>query len=341
MDANEEEVLISLREMGDSDEEVHENGAVENGHAIIRHASYQPNVKVSMQWLDLRVFYVRVSKCVLDDDSISTPESLTLNHVPLNRDTLLEVNCVRASIYSDGVSTLLKRDRLDKQSEEVTFVSTDSIRTTGGVKFEVFHENLLVLSGRLEPCHSNGNGNGGSIGIGEQQKHQGQSWSMSCESDLVAGTGFFKGNQNLYAGWLDSNSPAIEVYVAGSFLGSPIVLTQSLQLSHRRKHMRKGMLESIPEYEATPSRKQDSSTLSMPLRNYPDYKQEEEGVHSNAYWCMEYLEGHEDGELSWFNAGVRVGVGIGLGVCLGVGIGVGLLVRTYQGTTRNFTRRLL
>lgn len=47
----------------------------------------------------------------------------------------------------------------------------------------------------------------------------------------------------------------------------------------------------------------------------------------------------EDGQLSWFNAGVRVGVGIGLGMCLGVGIGVGLLMRSYQTTTRNFRRR--
>lgn len=39
-----------------------------------------------------------------------------------------------------------------------------------------------------------------------------------------------------------------------------------------------------------------------------------------------YMEG-EDGELSWFNAGVRVGVGIGLSICLGIGIGVGLLVK--------------
>lgn len=54
---------------------------------------------------------------------------------------------------------------------------------------------------------------------------------------------------------------------------------------------------------------------------------------------MEYLEG-EDRELSWFNAGVRVGVGIGLSICVGVGIGVGLLVKSYQGTTRNLSRRL-
>lgn len=51
------------------------------------------------------------------------------------------------------------------------------------------------------------------------------------------------------------------------------------------------------------------------------------------------MYGGEDGELSWFNAGVRVGVGIGLGMCVGIGIGVGLLMRTYQATTRNFRRR--
>lgn len=72
---------------------------------------------------------------------------------------------------------------------------------------------------------------------------------------------------------------------------------------------------------------------------YRKYESENEEDY-NMYWRqMEYMDG-EDGELSWFNAGVRVGVGIGLGICVGVGIGVGLLVRTYQTTTRNF-RRLL
>jgi hypothetical protein len=58
---------------------------------------------------------------------------------------------------------------------------------------------------------------------------------------------------------------------------------------------------------------------------------------------MQYPESwyseEDDGQLSWFNAGVRVGVGIGLGVCVGVGIGVGLLMRSYQATTRNLKRR--
>lgn len=81
-----------------------------------------------------------------------------------------------------------------------------------------------------------------------------------------------------------------------------------------------------------------SSTLQM--SEFPNHKPENEDDYNNVYSGTAYFEG-EDGELSWFNAGVRVGVGIGLSVCLGIGIGVGLLIRTYQGTTRNFRRRLL
>lgn len=49
------------------------------------------------------------------------------------------------------------------------------------------------------------------------------------------------------------------------------------------------------------------------------------------------IEG-EDGQMTWFNAGVRVGVGIGLGMCLGAGIGIGLMIRTYQATTRTLRK---
>uniref|UniRef100_A0A5B7AHF1 Erythronate-4-phosphate dehydrogenase family protein n=1 Tax=Davidia involucrata TaxID=16924 RepID=A0A5B7AHF1_DAVIN len=295
--------------MENSQETVNGNGLAENGHSTMRHSPYQHCIKVSLPWLDLRVFYVRVTKCEIDD---STPEYLTLNHIPLNRDT----------------STLLRRDRLDKKSEEVTFVSTDSIRMTGSVKFEVFDKDILVLSGVLELCNSNGF-------TGESKNH-GQRRSMSCESDILAGTGFLKGRQ--YVG-LESTSPTIEVYVAGSFSSIPIILTKTLQLSFRKKQMRKGMLDSIPEYEATESQKDVPSGLALQVSEYPNYKSENED-YNHLYSGMEYLEG-EDGELSWFNAGVRVGVGIGLSICLGIGIGVGLLVRTYQGTTRNFIRRLL
>jgi len=37
----------------------------------------------------------------------------------------------------------------------------------------------------------------------------------------------------------------------------------------------------------------------------------------------------EPGDLTWFNAGLRIGVGVGLGVCLGAGLGAGILMRSY------------
>jgi hypothetical protein len=61
--------------------------------------------------------------------------------------------------------------------------------------------------------------------------------------------------------------------------------------------------------------------------------------HAGLTYYPEGLYQDDDGQLSWFNAGVRVGVGIGLGMCVGIGIGVGLLMRSYQATTQTFRRR--
>lgn len=304
------------------------DGRADHGLQIIRHPAYQPCNKLSPPWFDLRVFYVRISGFEVND---STPEFLTLNHIPLSPDTLLEVNGTRCSIYSDGVSSLLRRDRVDKKSEEATFVSTDSIRVTGSVKFEVFDKDELVLSGVLEMSNSNGyNG---------EMKTSVKRWNMNCESEMTAGTGFLKGKHNTGP---ELPPPTIEVYVAGCFSGTPIILSKTLQLSFRKKHNRKGMLDAIPEYETTESQKDVHSGLDFQVREYRSYKPDhEDDYEENMYWRRtEYIEG-EDGELSWFNAGVRVGVGIGLGICLGLGIGVGLFVRTYQATTRNFKRRLI
>ncbi|PSS31344.1 hypothetical protein CEY00_Acc04640 [Actinidia chinensis var. chinensis] len=289
---------------------------------IIRHPLYYQS---SLPWFDLRVFYVRISNFSVDD---STPECLTLSHIPLSPDTLLELNGARCKISSEGVSSVLRRDRVDKKSEEATFISTDSIRLAGNVKFEVFDKEELVLNGVLE-MSSNSNGF-----TGESKNLR--RWSMKCEPVMSANSGFLKGRQIVDS---EAVSPTVEVYVAGCFLGTPIILTKTLQLGFRKRQSRKGMLDSIPEHETPPeSQKNDESGLDLQVAEYRNYKPEDEEDYNNMYWRTEYMEG-DDGELSWFNAGVRVGVGIGLGVCLGVGIGVGLLVRTYQATTRNFRRR--
>ncbi|KAL5780479.1 hypothetical protein ACOSQ2_011216 [Xanthoceras sorbifolium] len=304
------------------------NGAAtDSGLQIIKYSPYQPfGTKLSSSWFDLRVFYVRVSNFQVDD---ATPEFLTLNHLPLSLDTLLEVNGARSGIYSDGVSSLLRRDRVDKKSEEATFVSTDSIRFTGSVKFEVFDKEDLILSGVLEMSNSNG--------FAGESKNNVKRWNMNCQSDITAGTSFLKGK---HITGPELQLPTIEVCIAGCFSGTPIILTKALQLSFRKKHNRKGMLDAIPEYETTESEKNVSPELDFQMADYRNYKLGSDEDYSNMYWRTEYIDG-EDGELSWFNAGVRVGVGIGLGICLGIGIGVGLLVRTYKSTTQNFKRRFV
>ncbi|KAL7206693.1 hypothetical protein ACSBR2_019416 [Camellia fascicularis] len=309
---------------------------------MIHSSSHQ----VSLSWLDLKVFYVGITKCEVDD---STPRYLTLNHIPLHPNTLLEVNGARTSTYPRGVSSLLKRDRLDKKSKEVTFVCTNSIRVTQSVKFEVFDKDIRILSGVLELCTSDGC-------IGGLENH-GRRWSMNCESKMDAGTRpncrttlkllcyclfvslvcpSIPNKPNTSQEW---DSPRIEVYVANYFDGTSIILTKTMQLSLRKKQMRTGILDSIPEYDPAKSQEDVPSRLNLQLSDYPNYNPENNDF-DNLYTGTEYLEG-EDGERSWFNAGVRVGVGIGLSICVGIGIGVGLLAQTYQGTARNFRRRLL
>lgn len=305
------------------------NGQVGNKSlAIVKYSPYKHCTKTSSPWFDLRVFYVRVSGIQVDE---STPEFLSLNHIPLSPDTLLEVNGVRSSIYSDGESSVLRRDRVDKKSEEATFVNTDSIRFTGSMKFDVYDKDHCILSGVMEMSNSNDF-------VGESRSSV-KRWSMSCQTEMAPGSGFFKGKHVP-----EFPCPEIEVYVAGCFSGKPIILTKTLQLNCRKKQNRKCVLDAIPEYETTECQKDVSDHrhgLDLQVVDYRSFKPDQEEAYNNMYWHRTgYVDG-EDGELSWFNAGVRVGVGIGLGICVGVGIGVSLLVRSYQTTTRNFKRRFI
>ncbi|KAI7732939.1 hypothetical protein M8C21_025691 [Ambrosia artemisiifolia] len=303
------------------------NGTTKNNLQIIKHPTYQPYTKPLLAWFDIRVFYVRISNFMVDG---YIPEYLTLSHIPLDPDTILEVNNKRCSLDSQGVFCRLKRNRIDKKFEEATFVSTDSIRLSGSVKFEVFDGEDLILSGVLEMDKNT---------YVKSKNSDAERWSMQCESMIGANSRVSKGKQIMSC---DSMPPMIEVYVAGSFSGSPVILTKTLQISLRKKQTRIGALDTIPEGETTESRKDVASGLDLQEAEYGPYKPENEYDYNNSLqWNQnEYMDG-EDGELTWFNAGVRVGVGLGLGICLGVGIGVGLLVRTYQSTTRNFRRRLL
>ena len=79
---------------------------------------------------------------------------------------------------------------------------------------------------------------------------------MNCESDITIGTGFLKAEQFMGP---DSEMPTIEVYIAGSFPGTPIILTKALHLGFHKEQMRKGM--QIPNQN---TRQLKAKTMPLP-----------------------------------------------------------------------------
>ncbi|OVA13934.1 hypothetical protein BVC80_1787g1 [Macleaya cordata] len=287
---------------------------------------------------EIRLFYVRISPCVID----KVPDHLTICHLRREIGVSLEINGSRIP-SSDTVSLKLRRDRIDKESSEVTYVSTDSVRVMGAIEFEVYENEDVILCGSLERMESPwGNGN---IGFDNHQGLENDSktgWSMDCYTTAAAVSS--TGSSAFYQPKLGVSSPTIEVYVAGCCSGVPLILTKTINLSPRRKPPRHGALDAIPEDEETGKAQQNTNgvvrhrKLQVTDTEVDEYDSEGKIAH-DFYMQDSYYD--EDGQLSWFNAGVRVGVGIGLGMCLGIGIGVGLLMRSYQATTRNFRRRFI
>ncbi|WOL15387.1 hypothetical protein Cni_G24168 [Canna indica] len=289
---------------------------------IIIHPLYLPKPS---PWLDLKVFYVRFSNYEVDE---CTSEHLTIKHTSLTPYTILEVNGRRSGINSDSISCLLRRDRMDKKSEEATYVSTDCVRMTGSVRFDVWDGDDMLLSGVLELGNSNG------LNV-EAKKHKSK-WSMRCQTVPTAAYRFMDGK-------IKSSEvpvPIIEVYVAGCSSGTPIILTKTIKLSCQNKHNKKLMQGAVMDNKSTYSKKEFPLKNASEVSGYEDNRSENDtDIDYDSLHCStDYIE-EEYGELSWFNEGVKVGVGISVGVCLGIGIGVGLLVRTFQATSRNFKRR--
>ncbi|KAI3818552.1 hypothetical protein L1987_12362 [Smallanthus sonchifolius] len=297
------------------------NCRITNGSGDIHHQS-------TTGWFEIRLFYVRITPCAFN----TVPGHLTLRNLRREIGVALEINGVRVPSASTALVTL-RRDRVDKESSEVTYVSTDNIRVSGAVEFEVIDDELddreMVLCGsleRIEPIWTNGGLDKGNI-----HNHGSKTgWSM----DFYAGNVYKCGNC----------SPSIEVYIAGCCSSVPVILTKTIQVSPRRRGSRHGMLDAIPEDEEVVKEPvRDNGTvwqrkLGVQHTGEESYEYESEVKVRPSYYSEEmYYD--EDGQLTWFNAGVRVGVGIGLGMCLGIGIGVGLLMRSYQATTRNFRRR--
>ncbi|KAJ0245331.1 C-terminal binding protein AN [Hirschfeldia incana] len=293
----------------------------------------------SSSWLEVRLFYVRIAPCVVEN----VPDSLTLRHPRRETGASLEVNGARVP-PSETASLKLRRDRVDRESSEVTYVSTEAVRVTGCVDFEVYDKEEMVLCGnldRIEGAWDNGTVSDPKTG-----------WGMDCYMALPSSSSS-SSSSPFFRPKLGVASPSLEVYIAGCCGGVPVILTKTIQASPRRKVARHVTLDAIPEDEEEVEKddldivttgdefaRQQQKVQMMESEDVDEYDDESEMKMGQRYYYPEGMYVDEDGELTWFNAGVRVGVGIGLGMCLGVGIGVGLLMRSYQATTSNLRRSI-
>ncbi len=214
-------------------------------------------------WFDVRVVYVRVSACCCSEDV--APEALSLRFPPRNIGTALELNGGRISPSEEAV-LILRRDRVDPESAEATYLSTDYVRTSGPLSFQVFFKDEALVGGTLEqqqqssdeansPVEQQGDDSGGcksttlvkSIGGGRRP------WSLDCTCVVgQAGCVFSKTRLDDYSSFLSSSLlPAMEVCLVGRHLGTPVILSQTVHLTaaRRRSNRQTNTLDVIPEAE--------------------------------------------------------------------------------------------
>ncbi|KAK8636250.1 hypothetical protein V6N13_004954 [Hibiscus sabdariffa] len=99
----------------------------------------------SSVWLEIRLFYVRISPLVID----VVPQQLTLRHIHRELGVSPEINGSHIS-SSNSAHLTFYRDRLNRETSEVTYLSTDNIRVTSGFEFEVCEDEKKLSCGSLE-----------------------------------------------------------------------------------------------------------------------------------------------------------------------------------------------
>lgn len=261
----------------------------------------------------MKVFCVRMNTSAISE-RVLIPESLTLHFLPRSNPTALEINGRRFNPCSSAFLAL-QRNRADEISEgEITYVGTDTIRTSDNLCFEVYLRDKPLIFGTLEKRQE----------LIEDLMPE-TTWTVECSSRLEYSSKWS----------LDAMSiPTVDLYVAGQISGFPIILTHTLQLLPRKERVRHCTLDAIPEENEIAESWLD---LSKPDSNDSEssFLESNCGCDSDSDWesCVEV----EKLEESSMDSGLRFGIGFGLGICLGVG----LLVSTYQRTSRILRKRIL
>ena len=124
----------------------------------------------------------------------------------------------------------------------------------------------------------------------------------------------------------------LEVSLVGKFKDCPCFLTQTARTTRRIcSRGSSSSLHAIDEDAVALGEDKDGFAI------IPGFSERFEETYRALGGTGSFSEG-ESGDLTWFNAGLRIGVGVGLGICLGAGLGAGILVRSYQMTKNSLKK---
>lgn len=189
------------------------------------------HAKPGKQWLDMKVFCLRLNASGFISKSIKIPETLTLHFLPRSNLTVLEIKGRRVHPFSSAFLTLQRNPNGRKSEGQIAYMGSDSIRTSDNLCFEVYLRDNPLIFGRLEKIQET-----------SEEVMPKSTWTVECSSRLEYSSKWCFDAMSI---------PTVSVYVEGQIWGIPVIVTQTLQLLPRRKRSRQCTLDVIPEANET------------------------------------------------------------------------------------------
>ncbi|XP_057814420.2 uncharacterized protein At1g01500 [Cryptomeria japonica] len=281
---------------------------------------------IQQQWFDIKVVCIKiVDACGID----CAPDNLTLHFLPRSSLTDLQINGKKIRPSASAFVTL-RRTTNDGNPLVWSFVSTDGVRTTGKLSFEVYVGHETLVCGALDIKKEDSVNN-------DRQR----TWTVECSSALEYPSRW-NSTENRPVSF-----PSIEVYVTGQAGSLPVILTRTEELIARKKRARQRLsLDAIPEgndYEISFVSNENDATENQEQRG-SFMEMDDKLIVMICEAAMErfakLLEPKEikclkNFKLTWLYVGLCLCLAVGFGVSLGLGMGVFLLViRVSRGTSR-------
>lgn len=199
-------------------------------------------------WFDASLLYVRVTNCQLTGDC-TLPEVLNVHFPPREIATCMEVNGGRIP-PSEEVSLVLRRNRIESETADAfMYVSTDNLRMSSTLHFQILDQDTLLVSGILEKLAYSPRPAAATPAV-PTRNDLGWIMATTCEIGSL-GCAFVKAKYELFKHGLCINFPntntAMEICVVGRFKSEPVILTQTLMLTVKRRSASFCTLNAIPE----------------------------------------------------------------------------------------------